>query len=315
MLSTPMRIILRIAVAQLSFFCLFAGVACAQKPAPRHFSTEQQSELHNLASRILQHADKAGCKKNSCTILVVNFAGPSGATSTLGMQLADALSLQLSAQAAGIQIVDRPKLQQYLEKERITSKLLEDDNAARWLAMENGATAVLIGYLRGGPNQKQLRVQLLDTRDFGKKDVKIKSSTDDAVLEGLGYFGDLDPAEPFDSAPSPASEDGPPDLAHLRGPKNSSNNESKIEFPRCTYKPDPSYTDAARRAKAQGTLIMQTIISVDGRITQAQVLKGLPYGLNEHALEIVRTWRCRPATVNGQPVSTTVPIEVSFRLY
>ncbi|SRR5882724_356416 len=314
MLPTAMRISC-VAAAEVFLFSLFAGAALAQKPAALDFSTNQQSELRGLSSLVLQHADKAGCKKNACAILVVNFAGPTGATSALGMQLADALSLQLSAQASGIQIADRAKLQQYLEKERIASKLLEDDNAARWLAMENGATAVLIGYLRGGPNQKQLRVQLLDTRDFGRRDGKIKSSTDDAVFDGLGYFGDLDPAEPFDSAYAPAFKDDPPDLTHLRESKSSFGNESKIAFPRCTYKPDPSYTDAARRAKAQGILVMQTVISLDGRITEAQVLKGLPYGLNEQALEVVRTWRCEPATVDARPVSTKVPIEVTFRLY
>lgn len=313
MLSTSTKISL--VVAELFLFSLFTGATLAQKPSTLDFSAEQRSELHGLASRVLQHADKAGCKKNSCTILVVNFSGPSGATSTLGMQLADALSSQLSAQASGIQIVDRSKLQQYLKKERIASKFLEDDNAARWLAMENGASAVLIGYLRGGPSQKQLRVQLLDTRDFAKKVGKIKSSTDDTVLDGLGYFGDLDPAEPFDSAHSLESKDGPPDLAHLGGHKSSSSHESKIDFPRCTYKPDPPYTDAARRAKAQGTLVMQTIISLDGRITQAQVVKGLPYGLNQHALDVVQTWRCQPAMVDGRPVSTMVPIEVTFRLF
>jgi TonB family protein len=313
MLPTAMRTSC-VAAAALLLSILFAGAAVAQKPSPLGFSTGQQSELHGLASRILQHADKAGCR-NSCTILVVNFAGPTGATSALGIQLADALSLQLSAQASGIQIVDRAKLQQYLEKERIASKLLEDDNAARWLAMENGATAVLIGYLRGGPNQKQLRVQLLDTRDFGRRDGKIKGSTDDAVFDGLGYFGDLDPAEPFDAAYAPMFKDDPPDLTHLRESKGSSGNEFKIGFPRCTHKPEPSYTDAARRAKAQGSLVMQTVISPDGRIAEAQVLKGLPYGLNEQALEVVRTWRCEPATVDGRPVSTKVPIEVSFRLY
>jgi len=64
--------------------------------------------------------------------------------------------------------------------------------------------AVLIGYTERRPESKAARVQLLDTRDFGRRDGKIKSSTDDAVFDGLGYFGDLDPAEPFDSAYAPA---------------------------------------------------------------------------------------------------------------
>src|SRR5690242_20719804 len=112
----------------------------------------QKSQLQDLASRVLKHSDVAGCKK-TCSILVANFTGESGSTSEIGMALADELSSQLAAQAHGIQIVNRHALRQYLERERIASKLLEDDNAARWLATENGATAVLIGYLKIGLTQ------------------------------------------------------------------------------------------------------------------------------------------------------------------
>ena len=128
----------------------------------------QKSQLQELASRALKHSDAAGCKK-SCSILVANFTGESGSTSEIGMALADELSSQLTAQAHGIQIVNRHVLREYLERERIASKLLEDDNAARWLAMENGATAVLIGYLKIGLTQANLHVQLLDTHDFAKR--------------------------------------------------------------------------------------------------------------------------------------------------
>src|SRR5262249_41581615 len=114
-------------------------------------------------------------------------------------QLADEVSEELQAQASanGVQNASRRGLQQYLEKERINSKLLKDDNAARWLAAEHHATAVLVGYLRGGPAQKNLHVQLLDTRDFGKKNSKAKRIVEEETLDGLGYPGDLDPSEPF----------------------------------------------------------------------------------------------------------------------
>src|SRR5579859_5460080 len=179
----------RLVLATLTMISV-AGFADAQSAL--NLSKMQQSQLCDLASRILRHADAAGCKKDSCTILVGNFAGLSGATTPLGMQLADALSSELASEAKGIRVVDRNRLQEYLVRERIESKLLEDDNAARWLAQENGANFVLVGYLRGDAAQKNLHVQLLDTRDFGKKNAKSKGRAEEATFNDLGFSGDLD---------------------------------------------------------------------------------------------------------------------------
>jgi TonB family protein len=271
-------------------------------------TSEQQSQIHDLAARVLKHADSTGCKK-SCTILVANFTGETGSTSGIGMELADEVSAQLARQAGGgIQVASRLHLRQYLEKERIASKLLEDDNAARWLAMENGANAVLIGYLKVGLTQASLHVQLLDTRDFGKRDIRGKTYVEEETFKDVSNFGDLESAEPF----------GEPQA--LNAPKDSfdyskHNTGDRATPPHCTYKPDPSYSNAARTVKFHGTLILRVIISKDGDVPSLQVLKGLPFGLNRQALESVSKWRCEPATVDGQPVSALVPIEVSFRLY
>ncbi|HET9805089.1 MAG TPA: energy transducer TonB [Candidatus Acidoferrum sp.] len=295
----------------ICFSILFASSVCsiAQSPqSPLTLSNQQQSQLYLLASRILQNADKAGCKKGSCKILVNNFAGPSGATSRLGMQLADALSAQLAAQAQGIQIVDRSKLQEYLSRERIDSKLLEDDNAARWLASENGATEVLVGYLRGGGTERNLHVQLLDTRDFGKKEPKSHGRTEEVTFADLGTEGDLDPAESFGKLPELPGGEGT-----FQYGKDASGH--KVTPPRCTYQPDPPYSEPARTVKFQGTLVLQVLVSENSQISAMQIVKGLPFGLNEQATESVRRWRCNPVTVDGQLRATKVPIEVSFRLY
>jgi TonB family protein len=44
-------------------------------------------------------------------------------------------------------------------------------------------------------------------------------------------------------------------------------------------------------------------------------MKGPGNGLEEKAIEAVRSWRFRPAVgPDGHPVATMVPIEVTFRL-
>lgn len=269
----------------------------------------QKSQLQELAARVLKHSDAAGCKK-SCSILVANFTGESGSTSEIGMALADELSSQLTAQAHAIQIVNRHVLREYLERERIASKLLEDDNAARWLAMDNGATEVLIGYLKIGLTQANLHVQLLDTHDFAKRvrDMQAKTFVEEEVFRDVSNFGSFESAEPFGE---PAALKGANEAVDV-----SRSGSGKITaIPHCTYQPDPSYTNAARTVKFKGNIVLRVIIGKDGLVADSQILKGAPFGLNKQALDVARTWRCQPAEVDGQPVAAMVPIEMSFRIY
>jgi protein TonB len=57
------------------------------------------------------------------------------------------------------------------------------------------------------------------------------------------------------------------------------------------------------------------IIDANGRVWQAAVARSLGMGLDEKALEAVRTWRFAPARKDGQPVPVQLNIEISFRLY
>jgi len=269
----------------------------------------QKLQLQSLASRVLQHSDAAGCKK-SCSILVANFTGESGSTSEIGMTLADELSSQLAAQAHGIQMVNRHALRQYLERERIASKLLEDDNAARWLAIENGATMVLIGYLKVRLTQANLHVQLLHTHDFAKRvrDIQAKTLVEEEVFRDVSNFGAFESAEPFGEPAALKGSNDAVDATRTGAGKISA-------VPHCTDQPDPSYSNAARMVKFKGSIVLRVIIGKDGYIADSQVLKGAPFGLNKQALDTVRSWRCQPAEVDGQPVATMVPIEMTFRIY
>jgi len=88
-----------------------------------------------------------------------------------------------------------------------------------------------------------------------------------------------------------------------------------VGYPSCVYCPDPKYSEEARKAKYQGTVVLQAVITPDGRATEIQVVKGPGLGLEEKAVEAVRQWRFKPAMgPGGKPVPTIVPIEVTFRL-
>jgi TonB family protein len=81
------------------------------------------------------------------------------------------------------------------------------------------------------------------------------------------------------------------------------------------YKPEPAYSEEARKAKYQGTVVLWIIVDVAGTVSDCRVVKPLGLGLDEKAMETVRTWKFKPATRNGTPVPVRVMVEVSFRLF
>jgi periplasmic protein TonB len=88
-----------------------------------------------------------------------------------------------------------------------------------------------------------------------------------------------------------------------------------VSAPRAIYAPDPEYSEEARKAKYQGTVVLWTVIGLDGRIHDLKVQRSLGMGLDQKAIEAVRKWRFEPAMKDGHPVAVQVNIEVNFRLY
>ncbi len=88
-----------------------------------------------------------------------------------------------------------------------------------------------------------------------------------------------------------------------------------VGYPSCLYCPEPQYSEDARKAKYQGTVVLQAIITPDGRATNIEVVKGPGLGLEEKALDAVRNWRFKPAMgPTGRPVATITLLEITFRL-
>jgi protein TonB len=81
------------------------------------------------------------------------------------------------------------------------------------------------------------------------------------------------------------------------------------------YEPDPEYSDAARKAKFQGTVVVAVVIGTDGHVYNPRILQPLGLGLDQKALEAVKLWRFKPARRNGRPVEVAADIEVNFHLY
>jgi TonB family protein len=65
----------------------------------------------------------------------------------------------------------------------------------------------------------------------------------------------------------------------------------------------------------QGIVTLMLVVGKDGRPYDIHVRQSLGMGLDEQAIEAVKTWRFRPATLDGKPVDAQIAVEVNFRLY
>jgi protein TonB len=87
-----------------------------------------------------------------------------------------------------------------------------------------------------------------------------------------------------------------------------------VSRPEVIYMVHPVYTELARKARLQGSVIVKAIIDERGRVTNVEILKPLPMGLDKSAADAVQQWRFRPATLKGRPVKVYYSLTVNFQV-
>ena len=307
MISRKMRMRLSFtALICICFSCTPAFSGQAGKPdAPQpsqQISAEAIGKLRDLAKQM-------GCHSQDCVLLVTDFT-TSESTSRLAMQVSDAVAKQLSESLNKGKVLDRSLLHEYLEKERIPSRLLTDVEARRWLGQTLHATTVVSASIDTRLQTPEATFTVIDVnaRLKSKRPGDVRSESFSTKLPGLIFTTeDLAPSEVFGELP-PLTTTSSGDAIYRTGTNG-------VKAPRCTYMPTPSYSDPARRMKVNGVVLIDAVITPEGNLENARIVRGLPGGLNENALAKVRTWRCNPAVKDGKPVAVLVPLEINFRLY
>ena len=84
---------------------------------------------------------------------------------------------------------------------------------------------------------------------------------------------------------------------------------------RVLEKPEPTYTEAARKNQITGTVTLRAIFSSSGAVTNIHAVSGLPDGLTERAIAAAKSIRFVPATKDGHPVSMWMELQYNFNLY
>lgn len=84
---------------------------------------------------------------------------------------------------------------------------------------------------------------------------------------------------------------------------------------RLLSKPEPQYTEEARRNQISGAVLLRAIFTSSGEVVQIRALNTLPFGLTEKAIAAAREIRFVPAMKDGRPVSVVLHLEYNFNLY
>jgi TonB family protein len=280
-------------------------VASAQNASPDAIPPHTPTpRLQDAANQVAERAKKLGCKSGSCLILVMDFFTSNDATSVAGSQLARDFGLLLAKPLSPGRVVDATTLKIFQAEERIPARYFAHADGALWLGSQFHATLVLQGNFDLSQTPPTAKFVLFSANTPKKMEEL------NVQLPGLNVPPEeLQPSEPYPPlAPITVDKAGNPVF-------KADQRLKPTDRPRCTYMPNPQYTQTARDVKFSGSIILEATIQFDNRLDNVRVVKGVPYNLNQSALEIVETWRCTAGTLDGKAVSSLVQFEINFRLY
>lgn len=90
----------------------------------------------------------------------------------------------------------------------------------------------------------------------------------------------------------------------------------KVTRPEIVHQTKPEMPSRAQLAvvTAPRTVIVETLVDVQGRVASVKVLKDEPDGLTEAAVDAVKQWTFKPATLDGKPVPVWYVLTVNFQI-
>ena len=128
---------------------------------------------------------------------------------------------------------------------------------------------------------------------------------------GRGSRGGIGDGKSGGVGPATGPGSGSDDWTGGSGAKHSGGG---VTAPILLSKIEPEFSEEARKAKLQGTVVLVAEVDTEGRVRRMRIVQSLGLGLDEKAMEAVNQWKFRPGLKNGKPAVVAAVIEVSFRL-
>lgn len=126
---------------------------------------------------------------------------------------------------------------------------------------------------------------------------------------GPGNGGNTGGGDRREGGGGPGGGGGGTDYSRIFSGKEVSSKARVLE------KPEPTYTEAARKNQITGTVVLRAVFSAGGSVTNIHAVSGLPDGLTERAISAAKNIRFVPATKDGHPVSMWMELQYNFNLY
>lgn len=149
------------------------------------------------------------------------------------------------------------------------------------------------------------------------------------VMLAMGKPGDDWPREKFFGSFRASSDSSvPPKIASggygpgVRGASPDPNDYNRVfsgrevtQKARVLEKPEPTYTESARKFGVQGAVVLRAVFSKNGEVTNLLAVRKLPHGLTQKAIDAARAIRFEPAMKDGHQVSMWMELQYNFNLY
>jgi TonB family protein len=257
------------------------GLCVCLRPGP--ILAARKADLGALNQKLADDIVKAKLR----SVIVVDFHDAQDKPCTLGWYVADELSEKWLAEKQKFRVLDRSELKDTkVEPTDLGAEMLKRLGSV-W-----GVDAIITGAVETSPENYIVSATVRRAAD---------NTTIASESIAVPHSRILDLLKPL---PDPNS-----------GARMSRAGVNGISVPVCVACPIPQYSDRARAVKAQGNIVLDVLVSADGRAEIIAIRKGLGFGLTQVAIEAVSEWRFKPAgTKEGEPVPVIVPVEVTLRI-
>jgi TonB family protein len=247
------------------------------------------------------------------SVVVTDFAETHGGSNAMGAELARELSKSLGKNARDFVVAD-PGGEFDTSSAAGPPSQPAADAGVNCSAGKPKPTFVVSGYMDELQDRVVVRIEAVRTEDK-------KSVFDERVTVPLTAELQALESKPVSTPDKPSGQNEPAwirpgfHIADNGANVPSMNSLGNYTPPRCLECMHAEYPESAMGAKIQGMISLRILIDATGQPAEIIVLKGLPCGLSERAVETVAAWRLEPAKgPDGKPAAVWQNVQMKFEL-